>query len=204
MLRGILEKSQKLNFLGNPPIDDHIRNAMGFTQVIHGLTRENQKGKIYDLGSGGGVPALVLIEELKEWEFVLIERKEKRADFLFEAISALNASERVTIVCDEAENTARNEKFSFGADFVTARSFGPPAITAECACRLLKLNGFLVVSEPPSDTDRWVHEKLSLTGLTPIKHAKFNDSNFQVLQQSQQPFDGLPRRAGVTRKRPLW
>ena len=49
---------------------------------------------------------------------------------------------------------------------MTARSFGPPAITAECACRLLKLNGFLVVSEPPSDTDRWVHEKLSLTGLT--------------------------------------
>ena len=178
MLRGILEKSQKLNFLGNPPIDDHIRNAMGFAQVIHGFAGENQKGKIYDLGSGGGVPALVLIEELKEWEFVLIERKEKRADFLFEAISALNASERVTIVCDEAENTARNEKFSFRADFVTARSFGPPAITAECACRLLKLNGLLVVSEPPSNTDRWVHEKLSLTGLNPIKHAKFNDSNF--------------------------
>ena len=108
-----------------------------------------------------------------------------------------------TIVCDEAENTARNEKFSFGADFVTARSFGPPAITAECACRLLKLNGFLVVSEPPSDTDRWVHEKLISTGLTPIKHAKFNDSNFQVLQQSQHPFDGLPRRAGVTRETPF-
>ena len=87
---------------------------------------------------------------------------------------------------------------------MTARSFGPPAITAECACRLLKLNGYLVVSEPPSNTDRWADEKLSLTGLNPIKHAKFNDSNFQVLQQSQHPSDGLPRRAGVTRKRPLW
>ena len=65
VIRGILEKSQKFNFLGNPPIDDHIRNAMGFTQVIHGFTGENQKGKIYDLGSGGGVPALVLIENLK-------------------------------------------------------------------------------------------------------------------------------------------
>ena len=117
MLRGILEKSQKFNFLGNPPIDDHIRNAMGFAQVIHEFTGENQKGKIYDLGSGGGVPALVLIEKLKEWEFVLIERKEKRADFLFEGISDLNASERVTIVCDEAENTARIEKFSFGPSY---------------------------------------------------------------------------------------
>ena len=172
--------------------------------VIHGFTGENQKGKIYDLGSGGGVPALVLVDEFKDWEFVLIERKKKRANFLHEAISLLKASERVEIVCDEAENAARNEKFAFGADFVTARSFGPPSTTAECACRLLKLNALLIVSEPPINTDRWVHEKLSLTGLTPIKHAKFNDSNFQVLQQSQQPFDGLPRRAGVTRKRPLW
>lgn len=204
MLRGILEKSQKLNFLGNPPIDDHIRNAMGFAQVIHGFTEENQKRKIYDLGSGGGVPALVLIEEFKEWEFVLIERKEKRANFLFEAINALNASERVEIVCDEAENVARDEKFSFGADFVTARSFGPPAITAECACRLLKLNGLLVVSEPPGSTDRWMHVKLSLTGLNSVENLKFGDSNFQVLEQSQYPLDNLPRRAGVTRKRPLW
>ena len=36
---------------------------MGFAQVIHEFTGKNQKGKIYDLGSGGGVPALVLIEE---------------------------------------------------------------------------------------------------------------------------------------------
>ena len=43
--------------------------------------RGKSKGKIYDLGSGGGVPALVLIEKLKEWEFVLIERKKKEQTF---------------------------------------------------------------------------------------------------------------------------
>ncbi len=204
MLQSILERSQKLNFLGNPPIEDHIRNAKGFANVIHGLAGKGQKGRIYDLGSGGGVPALILIEEFKDWEFVLIERKKKRANFLHDAISLLNASERVEIVCDEAENAARNEKFASGADFVTARSFGPPSTTAECACRLLKLNAFLIVSEPPINTDRWVHENLSLTGLNPLKQIKFGDSTFQVLKQSHDPSDNLPRRAGVTRKRPLW
>tara|TARA_B100000609_G_C17104540_1_gene376419 strand:+ start:142 stop:756 length:615 start_codon:yes stop_codon:yes gene_type:complete len=204
VLQSILERSQKLNFLGNPPIEDHIRNAKGFANVIHGLAGKGQKGRIYDLGSGGGVPALILIEEFKDWEFVLIERKKKRANFLHDAISLLNASERVEIVCDEAENAARNEKFASGADFVTARSFGPPSTTAECACRLLKLNAFLIVSEPPINTDRWVHENLSLTGLNPLKQIKFGDSTFQVLKQSHDPSDNLPRRAGVTRKRPLW
>jgi len=204
VLQGILERSQTLNFLGNPPIEDHIRNAMGFANVIRGFSGKGQKGRIYDLGSGGGVPALVLVDEFKDWEFVLIERKKKRANFLHEAISLLKASERVEIVCDEAENAARNEKFAFGADFVTARSFGPPSTTAECACRLLKLNAFLIVSEPPINTDRWVHEKLSLTGLNPVKQIKFGDSTFQVLNQSHDPSENLPRRAGVTRKRPLW
>ena len=204
MLQSILERSQKLNFLGNPPIEDHIRNAKGFANVIHSFAGKGQRGRIYDLGSGGGVPALILIEEFKDWEFVLIERKKKRANFLHDAISLLNASERVEIVCDEAENAARNEKFASGADFVTARSFGPPSTTAECACRLLKLNASLIVSEPPINTDRWVHENLSLTGLNPVKQIKFGDSTFQVLKQSHDPSDNLPRRAGVTRKRPLW
>ena len=204
MLRGILEKSQELNFLGNPPIDDHIRNAKGFANVIQGFIGSNQTGKIFDLGSGGGVPGLVLIEELKDWEFVLIERKKRRANFLREAVALLNASERVKIVCDEAENAARSKKLACTADFVTARAFGPPAVTAECACRLLKLNAFLIVSEPPSNTDRWIHEKLALTGLNPVKHTQFGASSFQVLQQAQNPSDNLPRRPGVTRKRPLW
>ena len=53
VIRGILEESQKFNFLGNPPIDDHIRNAMGFVRVIHGFTGENQRGKYTISGQVG-------------------------------------------------------------------------------------------------------------------------------------------------------
>jgi hypothetical protein len=33
-------------------------------------------------------------------------------------------------------------------ELVVARSFGPPAATAECAVRFLQVGGYLVVSEP--------------------------------------------------------
>ncbi len=41
------------------------------------------------------------------------------------------------------------------ADLVVARSFGPPSVVAECAAPMLRLGGWLVVSEPPTAQDRW-------------------------------------------------
>ena len=204
MLIEILEKAQKLNFLGNAPITDHVKNANGFLEAIHTFSKDNEHGNIIDIGSGGGVPALILIEKLENWTFVLLERKKKRAEFLTQAIQALDVSARVEVVCDEVENVARSMDYMYSADFVTARAFGPPAVTAECACRLLKRNQFLVVSEPPNNENRWVDGNLSSTGLSAIKYLKFGISSFQVLQLINQPSDKLPRRPGIPRKRPLW
>ena len=161
MLIELLEKAQKLNFLGNAPIADHVKNANGFLEVIHTFTKDNKTGNIIDIGSGGGVPALILVEKLENWSFVLLERKEKRAEFLAQAIKSLDVAERVEVICDEVENVARSLDYMYSADFVTARAFGPPAVTAECACRLLKRNQFLVVSEPPNSENRWADGNLS-------------------------------------------
>ena len=37
-----------------------------------------------------------------------------------------------------------------GFDGALARSFGRPAVVAECAAPLLRVGGWLIVSEPPS------------------------------------------------------
>ena len=50
---------------------------------------------------------------------------------------------------------------------MTARSFGPPAATAECAAPLLAVGGLLVVSEPPDGPDRWPADALAALGLEP-------------------------------------
>ena len=161
-------------------------------------------GKLVDLGSGGGVPSLILIDWFKDWDVVLIERKEKRAEFLSWATKQLNVEKRTQIICDEVENVARNPVFEGKIDIVTARSFAPPPITAECACRFLKIRGYLVVSEPPDNIDRWDNELLEETGLIPLKSNENKYGTFQSLELKQKPSDRLPRRPGITRKRPLW
>ena len=203
-LEEILIRAKNLNFLGKPPVQEHILHAEGFLQTIMDNTDRRQPGKVVDLGSGGGVPALILADSLKNWSFILIERKKKRANFLLWAIKTLSVEERVEIICDEVENVARNKKYEESADFVTARSFGPPPTTAECACRLLKLRGFLVVSEPPTTTKRWENPALEETGLISTKTYKQENGTFQVLQLQKNPGNRLPRRPGVPKKRPLW
>ena len=51
-------------------------------------------------------------------------------------------------------------------DVVVARSFGRPAMTAECAAPFLLRGGHLVVSEPPGAVEgRWSAEGLAGLGL---------------------------------------
>lgn len=204
VLEEILIQAKKLNFLGKPPVQDHILNANGFVKTINELNIGLKEAKLVDLGSGGGVPALILIENFNKWNFVLIERKEKRAEFLSWAVKKLNAGARTEIICDEVENIARNPQYEATINFVTARSFGPPPITAECACRFLKNKGYLIVSEPPNGIDRWVNPALNETGLVPFKANKQENGTFQVLELQGKPSNRLPRRPGVPKKRPLW
>ena len=204
VLEEILLHAKKLNYLGKPPVQDLILNAKGFIRTIQELETNLEQVKLVDLGSGGGVPALILIDYFKNWEFILIERKEKRAEFLSWAVKKLNTGKRIEIICDEVEKVARNSQYEATVDFVTARSFAPPPTTAECACRFLKKNRYLVVSEPPNTTNRWLNTALNETGLVPLKTTKQENGTFQTLELLENPGNRLPRRPGVPRKRPLW
>ena len=72
----------------------------------------------------------------------------------------------MTILGAAAEDAGRDAEWRGGFDLVTARSFGAPAVVAECGAPFLRVGGRLVVSEPPSDgPTRWPVEGLAAVGL---------------------------------------
>ncbi len=90
---------------------------------------------------------------------------------------------------------------------VTARSFGPPAVTVECGAPLLRVGGLLVVSEPPGTDEHpeWPAEGLDLVGLAPTSQTRFDDRfGYQVLVKTGATPDRYPRRVGIPTKRPLF
>lgn len=156
-----------------------------------------------DLGSGGGVPGLPLALARPDMEWILLDGSVTRCDFLRLAVTQLGLIDRVSVLAARAEEAGRSElRGRFGV--VTARSFGSPAVTAECAAPFLEVNGCLIVAEPPGGANsRWPTEQLATLGLRPAL-AVSEPTAFQVLVQERPCPDRYPRRTGVPTKRPLF
>jgi len=151
------------------------RGAIGESSLVAAVAHADQfvaalpqeARSLADLGSGGGLPGLVIAVRCPRLSITLVERRHSRADLLSRAIRALDLMARVTILPDDVRLLATQAPTSF--DVVTARSFAAPAITARWAGELLVSGGMLVVSEPPSDDqDRWPASVLSAAGLVDL------------------------------------
>jgi hypothetical protein len=122
-------------------------------------------------------------------------------------VEALGLSERVKVVEDRAETAARNVELRESADVVVSRSFGPPAVTAECAVGFLRVGGHLVVSEPPGETlpRRWPANGLEGLGFSPATPCRRDgDEGTFVRMVKTRPDERWPRRVGIPTKRPWW
>lgn len=198
-LTALLVEARTLGFLGPGPVDDHLRHADAFAQVSSVCTASFG----VDLGSGGGIPGLVLACTFPASRWVLLDAHHRRTAFLRRAVSALELADRVHVLTARAENVGHEENHRSRYDLVVSRAFGPPPVVAECAAPLLAVGGHLVVSEPPEETARWPPDQLKALGLLgdglypgPPRLASMT----QVVLCPRR----FPRRVGVPSKRPLW
>jgi 16S rRNA (guanine527-N7)-methyltransferase len=115
----------------------------------------------------------------------------------------LELSGRVQVERARAELAGRNLSLRGRFDLVVARSFGPPAVTAECAAPFLRPGGQLVVTEPPDGpTDRWPAPGLDLVGL--LLTDRGVDPGWVAFSQTRPCPPRYPRPVGQPAKRPLW
>lgn len=195
-----MERSRELGFLGPGPIDPHIRRALDTLPLLPVAAR-----RALDLGSGGGLPGLPLALARPDTQWVLLDGSVTRTEFLLLAAAELGLGpDRLEVVTSRAEEAGRRPDLRGSFDVVVARSFGAPAVTAECAAPFLVPGGRLVVAEPPGGSaDRWPAEGLGVLGLRPLD-AVTVPSAFQVLVQEGPCPERFPRRTGIPAKRPLF
>lgn len=156
-LTAALQQSQRLGFLGDRPIDEVIDHAGGFVEALTDVT-----GCVVDLGSGGGVPGLVIACARPDLELTLVDRRTKRTDFLDRMIHKYGLRERVHVEATDTGQLINASSSHF--DAAVARGFGPPMMTLSTGARLVKVGGIVVISEPPVG-DRWDVAGLSELGV---------------------------------------
>lgn len=202
-LQDVLEQARRRGFLGRgTPAEQHVAHARAWLQVLP------VADEIVDLGSGGGVPGLVLAVLRPMSRGVLVEAAQRRCSFLEWALGELGVRHRWRVACGRAEHLAHEPAHRERYDGVVARGFGPPPVVAECASGFLRVGGWCSVSEPPgraqgSPPERWSPEGLGRLGLRMGGPVPAPVST--VLLEKVSPLDGgLPRRTAALCKRPAW
>jgi 16S rRNA (guanine527-N7)-methyltransferase len=202
-LHQVLSEARRLGFLGDAEVSEQIGHAMAFVRTVASWTADGDIQGITDLGSGGGVPALVVATALSNTSLTLVEGSATRADFLVWAVGRLGLADRVSVYPHPAEVAGRDKRIRGCCDIVTARGFGPPAMTAECAAPLLRSGGYLIVSEPPGGSaHRWA-PGCEMLGME-LAEVQVGPPAMVVLRLSGQVEDRFPRRTGIPRRRPLF
>ncbi|MFM8312521.1 MAG: RsmG family class I SAM-dependent methyltransferase [Ilumatobacteraceae bacterium] len=159
VLHEVLSGLRERGSIGTTSVDEAVAHAERFVALL-----PDTPLSLADLGSGGGLPGLVIAVRRPAARVVLVERRLTRADQLRRAVGALSLGERVEVHAGDVRAVAEARPRSF--DVVTARSFGPPAVTARWGAALLIAGGVLLVSEPPEAGDgRWTTSVLDSVGL---------------------------------------
>jgi 16S rRNA (guanine527-N7)-methyltransferase len=109
----------------------HILDSLRVAPLVRGA------GLVYDLGSGAGLPGIVVAIALPQVRMVLIDRRESRAAFLELAVEQLGLP-NARVVAGPAEEVAAR------ADACLARAFAPLQRSWEAAERVLGPGGRLV------------------------------------------------------------
>ncbi len=91
--------------------DRHLLNCAAMAEAVE------RNARIVDIGTGAGLPGLVLALVRDDIQVTLIEPLQRRCDFLSEMVIKFGLEARVTVVWERAENVPPQE-----ADIVTSRA----------------------------------------------------------------------------------
>jgi 16S rRNA (guanine527-N7)-methyltransferase len=204
----VLEGARAIGLLGPGPVAPHVDHAVAFLDLLD--DGAGRRSPIVDLGSGGGVPGIVLATLLPDARFLLVDSMVRRTRFLADAVCRLGVDDRVEILTARAEDVGRDTAHRARHDVVVARSFGPPPVVAECAAPMLRRGGSIVVSEPPADegatgprSGRWPADRLAQLGLSLDAWRPGPPALVRLRATARCPRT-YPRPSGVPGKQPLW
>ena len=141
-LAEVFQAGQRFGWIGHASPESILGQTDGFVGAVElaELTR------LVELGSGGGVPGLVIAARLPDLELVCIEADQRRVDHLWWAVNFLELESRVSVVHGRAEDLAHDPAHRGVFDGCIARSFAPLPVTVEVAAGFLRIGGRCIVS----------------------------------------------------------
>lgn len=138
------ETNEKINLTRLIELEDfltfHLLDTGLLAKVLRDLKDFSQTAKIkyLDLGSGCGVPGIVLSVLLNYESSTLVEAIGKKASFLSETVKELNMTEKILVLGEHTKELEANPEVKGVFNLITARAFAKPQKTLLAVLPFLK------------------------------------------------------------------
>lgn len=183
----------------------HLLDSLAALPVIDRLA----PARAIDLGSGGGVPGVVLALARRDVRWTLVDSVRKKADALRSIVSELGL-DNVEVEAERAELLGREAAHREGHDVVVARACAALPVLVEYALPFLRVGGSLVAWKAAM-ADAELHSggvAARLLGggaavVVPTGIDALGDHRFVVVPKVAPTPADYPRRPGMATGRPL-
>jgi 16S rRNA (guanine527-N7)-methyltransferase len=159
-----------------------------------------QGNRVVDIGSGGGVPAIVMAILRPDLRVTMLEADVRKSGFLVHVAGLLRLS-GVEVEGIRAEDAGRRAGTRESFDLATSRAAAPPDVLCELALPLLRIGGSLcaLVADAPTTLTSCAAAAAGCGGGAPQAPVV---GVLRVEKISPTPTE-YPRRSGVPGRRPI-
>ena len=158
----VFGEAQRVGALGPVSPSEVIAHSLSFVEAI-----PRTASTCADLGTGAGVPGLVVAVARPDLRVFLVDRRAKRTDQLRRAVVSLGLDDRVSVVTGDADELGQST-YHRAMDVATCRGFGSPETTIRLSTPWVRSGGTVIVSEPPADLgNRWLGVDLTAAHTSP-------------------------------------
>lgn len=207
--RFLLEKNKYINLTNITEDEDFARKHIIDSLIITKHVSIQYSAKVADIGTGAGIPGLILKIYRPDIKLLLVESIRKKTDFLKEVVQKMDISD-VYIVNKRAEEVGHDRIYREKYDIVTARAVSSLNTLAEICLPFAKIGGvFLALkgTETEEEIDSAKKALSELGGKIAACHKYSLDGisyrSLLVISKVKNSPEKYPRSPAAIKKKPL-
>ena len=178
-----------------------------FIDSVKNLLTVVDKGKVIDVGAGGGFPSLPIKIINDKINLTLLEATGKKCEFLKTVVKELNL-ENVDVINGRAEEIAKNVNYREKFDYVLSRAVAGLNVLSEYCIPFVKVGGYFIAHKGDAEKEIFAAKNaINILGgkIEKIDEFYINDAKRSLIfiKKIKNTDKKYPRGNGKERKNPL-
>ncbi|KAG5028056.1 Ribosomal RNA small subunit methyltransferase G [Glycine soja] len=215
----LLQWNKRMNLTAvrevNEVMERHVEDSLAILPPLSDCYRSHcgascDKLSLVDVGTGAGLPGVVLAIARPEWDVTLMESMNKRCVFLEHVVGVIGSS-NIQIVRGRAESLGQNPCFREQFDIAVARAVAEMRILAEYCLPLVRVGGLFIAAKghDPEDEIKKAESAIQKVGASLLQvcsvesQSPYGQRTAVVCSKDRPTPMKYPRDPGTPAKEPL-